>query len=180
MQMPFDVLHHHDCIVDDQTDREDDREQRQQVDREARRQHQEDGADERDGNGDHGNDDRAERAQEQEDDDDDDQERFGERSDHFADGVFDVLGRVVRHADLHPRRQLRLDLRNRFAHLPDHVERVRRGQHPDAHERRGLAVEADILFVVLRSQHDVGNFAEADDRAVLLLHDELPEFFGSS
>ena len=68
--------------------------------------------------------------------------------------------------------------RNRVAHLADHVERVRRRQHPDAHERRRLAVEADVLFVVLRAQHDVGDLAEPDDGAVLLLHDELPEFFG--
>ena len=48
VDVPLDVLHHHDRVVDDEADREDDREQRQQVDREARRQHQEDGADERD------------------------------------------------------------------------------------------------------------------------------------
>ena len=33
VQVPLDVLHHHDRIVHDEADREDDREQRQQVDR---------------------------------------------------------------------------------------------------------------------------------------------------
>ena len=42
-------------------------------------------------------------------------------------------------------------------------------QHPHAHERRRLAVEADVLVVVLRAQHDVGDVAEPDDHAVLLL-----------
>ena len=60
----------------------------------------------------------------------------------------------------------------------DHVERVGGRQHPDAHERRRLAVEADVLLVVLRAEHDVGDLAEPDDDAVLLLDDELPELFG--
>ena len=87
------------------------------------------------------------------------------------------LGRVVRHAHFHTGRQLRLDFRYRLAHLANHVERVGRRQHPDAHERGGLSVEADVLLVVLRAQHDVGDIAEADDDAVLLFDDELPEFF---
>ena len=57
----------------------------------------------------------------------------------------------------------------------DHVERVGGRQHPDAHEGRGLAVEADVLFVVLRAEHDVGDLAEPHDDAVLLLDDELAE-----
>ena len=54
------------------------------------------------------------------------------------------------------------------AHALDHVERVGGRQHPDAHERRGLAVEADVLLVVLGAEHDVGDLAEPDDDAVLL------------
>ena len=38
-----------------------------------------------------------------------------------------------------------------------------------------LAVEADVLVIVLGAQHDVGNVAEPDDDAVLLFHDELTE-----
>ena len=52
--------------------------------------------------------------------------------------------------------------------LRDHVERVGGRQHPDAHERRRLAVEADVLLVVLGAEHDVGDVAEPDDDAVLL------------
>ena len=46
---------------------------------------------------------RAQRAEEQEDDDDDDEQRLGERPEHLVDRVLDVLGRVVRDADLHAR-----------------------------------------------------------------------------
>ena len=58
------------------------------------------------------------------------------------------------------------------------LERVGGRQHPDAHERRRFAVEADVLLVVLGAQHDVGDVAEPDDDAVLLLDHELPELLG--
>ena len=82
--------------------------------------------------------------------------------------------------DLHPRRQLRLDAGHRFAHVLDYVQRVGGGQHPDAHEGRGLAVETDVLIVVLRAQLHVGDFAQAHNHAVLLLHHHLAKFVGRS
>ena len=131
VQMPLDVLHHHDRVVDHQADREHDREQRQQVDREAGHQHQEDRADERDRN---------------RDDRDDHRARNDPRNrkmttmtmssvsvsvaEHFVDRVLDVFGRVVRNADLHPGRQLRLDRRDASPDLLDHVERVGRRAAP--------------------------------------------------
>ena len=178
VQVALDVLDHHDRVVDDEPDRQHDGQQRQQVDGEAGGQHQEDGADQRDRDGDHRDDDGAERAEEQEDDQDDDQQRLGQRPQHLVDGVLDVGGRVVGHADLHAGRQLGLDGRHLGPHALDHFERVRRRQHPDAHEHRGLAVEADVLLVVLGAEHDVGDLAEADDDAVLLLHDQLAELLG--
>ncbi len=72
----------------------------------------------------------------------------------------------------------RLKLRQLRAHALDDVERVRGRQHPDAHEGRGLAVEADVLVVVLGAEHDVGDLAEPDDVALLLLDDELLELLG--
>ena len=62
----------------------------------------------------------------------------------------------------------------------DHVERVRRGEHPDAHERRTLSVEPDIVFVVLGAEHDVSNLAKPDNRSLLFLHHQLTELFGCS
>ena len=176
--MTLDVLHHHDRVVDDETDGEHDGEERQQVHGEPGDQHQEHRADERHRNRDDRNEHRSERAEEQEDDNDDDEQRLGQRPEHFVDRILDVLGGVVRNTDLHARRQLRPDLRNRLPHLADHFKGVGRRQHPHAHERGGLAVEPHVLFVVLGAEDDVGDFAEPHDHAVLLLDDQLAEFLG--
>ena len=77
VQVPFDVLDHHDRVIDDQADREHDRKQRKQVDRESGHHHEKHGTHERDGNGDDRNNDGTERSEEQEDDEDDDQQRLG-------------------------------------------------------------------------------------------------------
>ncbi len=69
-------------------------------------------------------------------------------------------------------------MRNRVAHALDDVERVRRREGPHAHERRGFAVEADVLLVVLGAEHDVGDLAQPDHHAAFVLDHELPEFFG--
>ena len=62
------------------------------------------------------------------------------------------------------------DRRQSLSYAVNHVQGVGSGKDPDAHEGSGLAVEADILVVVLGSQNNVGNFAEPDDHAVLLLN----------
>ncbi len=116
--------------------------------------------------------------EEEEDDHDHDEQGLGEGLQHLVDGVLDVEGRVVGDAGLHPGRQLGLDLRHERPHLGDHVEGVGGGEHPHAHEGRGLAVEADVLVVVLRPQHDVGHLAQADHDALVLLDHELAELFG--
>ncbi len=62
----------------------------------------------------------------------------------FVDRVLNVRRRVVGNAELHSRRQLATQFRNQRANLLNDFERVRRGQYPDAHERRGLTVELDV------------------------------------
>ena len=52
VNVPLDVLHHNDGVVDDQSDRQHDRQQGQQVDGETRYQHQKDCADKGNRNGD--------------------------------------------------------------------------------------------------------------------------------
>ena len=98
---------------------------------------------------------------------------------HFVDGVLNVRGRVVRDAEFHPRRQLGLYSRKGRAHVTNHFQRIGRGQHPDAHECRGLSVEAHILVIVLGAEHDVGNLTQSYDYAVLFLDHKLAEFFRS-
>ena len=109
MDVPLDVLHHHDRVVHDEADREHDGEQRQQVDGEAGRQHQEHGPDERNRDGDDRDEHGAQRSEEEEDHDDHDEQRLGEGGEDLVDGVLDVRRRVVGDARLHPGRHLRLD-----------------------------------------------------------------------
>ncbi len=113
--------------------------------------------------------------EEQEDHRDDDDQRLAERREHLVDGVLDVSRRVVGNPRLHPGRHVGLDERNLFADLPDHLERVGGRQDPDAHEHRRLAVEPDVLLVVLGAEHHVGDVAEPDDHALVFLDDQVPE-----
>ena len=72
--------------------------------------------------------------------------------------------------------QLRLDRREDVAHALDDVEQVGGRRHLDADIDRLLAVEAHLGFVVVGAQGDVGDVAQAHDRAVLLLQHEVAEF----
>ena len=109
VQMPLDVLHHHDRIVHDESDGEHDRKQCEQVDREAGGEHQERSANQRDRNRHDRNDQRADRAEEQKDHDDDDEQSFSKGREHLVDRVLDVFGRVVGDPDGHSGGQLRLN-----------------------------------------------------------------------
>ena len=135
LDMPVDVLHHDDGIVDHQADGQHQRQQRQQIDRIAERQQHEHHADQRQRNGDDGNDGRAQVAQKQKDHHDHDQPGLDQRGLHLLDGRFDELGRVIGDRRLHARRQLALDIGERIAHLGDDGQRVgrRRGEHADEH-----------------------------------------------
>src|SRR5205807_4167750 len=106
------------------------------------------------------NEDRTERAEEEKDNKDNNEQRLSERVEHFVDSVLNVLRRVVWDSNFHSRGKLRPDSRKDVAHVMNHFQRVGRGKHPDAHEGRGLSVEADILFVVLGAQHNVSNFTQ--------------------
>ena len=102
---------------------------------------------------------RTERSEKQEDHNNNDEQRLRKSAEHFVDSILNVRGRVVRYTGFHARRQLRLDLRQRRANVLDHLKGIGSRENPDTHERRGLPVEANVLFVVLRAQHNVGNLA---------------------
>jgi hypothetical protein len=129
VQVPLDVFHHHDRVVDDEADRQHDGQQRQQVDRESGNQHQKHRADQRNRDRHDRDEHGSERTEEQEDHDDHDEQRFGQGPQHFADGVVDVLGRVVRDARPSSGRQLRL-ISGTPRDLGNHVERVRGSAAP--------------------------------------------------
>jgi hypothetical protein len=73
LDVPLDVLHHDDRVVDDDADREDEAEERQRVQREPEAEHHGEGPDQRHRNGDERDDRRAPRLQEHHHDEDDQQ-----------------------------------------------------------------------------------------------------------
>ena len=103
-------------------------------------------------------------------------QRLDERLDHFVDGVADVFRRVVGDFSLQAARQIFLDGNHFLAHAFDDVERVRVRQRPDAHEDRVLAAETDFGVVIFRAERNVGDVAQAHERAAGLADDEIFEF----
>ena len=124
---------------------------------------------------------RAETAQEQEDDADDDEEGLPDRVDDLVDGVLDVFGRIVGHADLHAGVGRDFSISGttlRTAWMTSSVLAVGNTQTP---MNVGLrTVEAHVRVVVLRAEFDGGNIAQADDGVTALLDDEVIEFLGAA
>ena len=102
LDVPVNVLQHHDGVVDHETDGQHHRQQGQQVDRIAERE--EDEADAHEGERDRhdGDQHRAERAQEQQDHHDDDERRFADGLEHLLDGRGDEVRCVVDDLDVMP------------------------------------------------------------------------------
>ncbi len=60
----------------------------------------------------------------------------------------------------------------------DDVDRVRVRQNEDAHENRFLAGEADFGVVVFGAENDIGDIAEPNECALVLLNHQLLELVG--
>ncbi len=174
----LDVFQHDDRIVDDDADREHHREQRQRVDRVAERIDAREGADQRHRHRGERNDRRAPALQEQVDDEKHEQHRLAERLQHFADRHFDEARRVVRNRVRQVLRESASRARRlRRLHALRDVERIGAGRQEDADERRVLAVEPADELVVLRSELDARDVAQAHRRAVgIRADDDLLEF----
>src|SRR5207244_9526688 len=85
------------------------------------------------------------------------------------------LGGVVDDLALQALRQLRLDVGEYVAHARYHFEQIRRGRNLDPDINGLLAVEAHLRLVVLGAKRHVGDVVQPDDRAALLLDDEVLE-----
>ena len=165
----LDVLHHHDRVVDDQSDAQHDRKQRQQVDREAEcpergeRSHQADRYRDR---GDQG---RARVAEEQVDHDDHQRDRLEQGREHALDRGVDEHRGVERDEDAHAFRQgLLYLLRGRDRRARD-VEAVCGRRLDDAEPEVLHAVAAEIRASLLRGPLDARDVAEPHQVAVLAL-----------
>ena len=172
-QMALDIFHHHDGVIDHQTDREHDREEGEEIEREPEDLHEKDPADERDRDRDYRHERGTQRAEKEKDHDHDDEEGFGQGLDDFVDCVVDVLGRVVGDLACHAGGQFVLDVLHLGPDPLHDVDRVRVRQHPDAHEDRLLLRETHFRVVIFRAQDDIRDVPQANELPVCLAHDEL-------
>ena len=124
LEVPYDVLAHHDRIVDQQADRQGQCHQRQHVQRHPQEVHDDERRDDRDGQRQARDDRRAPRVEEAEDDQDGQQPAEDERVLHVGDRLPDERRRVAYHLDLGPWRQRRPELVDRGTHRVDHTDGV--------------------------------------------------------
>jgi hypothetical protein len=97
---------------------------------------------------------------------------------HFVDRVLNVSRGVVGYAELHTGRQLLAYPGKSRANFSDDLKRVGIGKHPNAHEGRAFPVESHILIVVLSTEYDVGDVAQADNDSLILFDYQLAKFLG--
>ena len=166
MDVPLDVLDHHDRIVDDDARRQHDAEQREGVDRKTEQLDEGEGAHQRHGNRDRRDDRAAPVLQEQEHHQHDQANGLEQRDDDFADRVLDHGRGVERHLVFHAGRKILLEPRELGQHLFVHVEGVGRGQLSDGKTHGLDAVEPQLAAVGLRADFGAAHLAQPDQRAV--------------
>ncbi len=173
----FDVLDHHDRVVDDDTDRKDQAEQSQHVDGVAEGRHHREGADQRDRNRQDRDDRRAPRLQEDQHDEHDEGDRFPDRLRHRLDRVGDELRRVVGDGVVEALREVLLQPLHLLDDGLGRRECVRARPLVDAETDRIAAVEIGVGGVLLRAEFDARDVLEAQEPALVGLDDDLLELF---
>ena len=163
---PFDVLDDHDCVVDDDADRQHQAEKGQRIDREAERQHAGERADDRDGYGQKRDQRGPPGLEENEHDQQHEHDRFEKGVDHLIDRRHDEFSGVVRDAVVHPRREPAGRVVECLAHALNRAQRVGAVLQVDQHQCRRLAVGPADLVVGLGAKLDPRDILEADDGTV--------------
>ncbi len=176
---PLDVLHDHDGIVDQQSDRQHHAEHRQRIDRIAERRQHAEGAEQhhrhRNGRNQRG----AHVLQEQIHHQEHQHDGFDQRAHDAFDRRGDHRRGVVRIDHLHARRKERLKLAQRRADGLGGIERVGAAGEPDRDAGGRPAVVLGIDVVVLPAEADLGHVLEPDLRAVAVdLEQDLAELLG--
>ena len=105
-------------------------------------------------------------------------QRLDQAADDLVDRAVHEFGGIVDDLAVEPVRQQRLNFGKDLVHAGDHVEQIGRGRDLDADIDRLLAVEADLRFVILGAEHDVGDVLEPHHGAAGLLEHQVAEFFG--
>ncbi len=104
--VPFNILDHHNGVIDHDANGEDQTKQREQVQRVAKRQHDREGPDQRDRDGEQRDDCGAPALQKDDNDEHDEHNRLKDRLVDGIDRCFDELRRIVDDAILQPRGEI--------------------------------------------------------------------------
>ena len=134
--MPVYVFHHHDGVVDHQSDGDHHGQQGQQVEGEAHSENQEHHADKRQRYSDQRNQHHAQGAQEQVDHQDNDKGGFDQGGYDFPQGLLDYHAAIPVQEEFHIHGQVRPDARQRLVHLRGDVQEIGVRCRCDRHEHR--------------------------------------------
>ena len=162
----FDVLDHHDRIVDDDADREHHAEQTQLVDGEAKRPHAEESAHQRNRNHQSRDQRNAEVLQEDQHHQKHEADGDEQRLHHFLDRDLDEVGGVVRHEPRHARGESRLQFGELGFDRLGHAECVCARQQLHAKTRSRGVVVLERKTITGRTDLDACHVFQAHRRAV--------------
>jgi hypothetical protein len=178
LDVPLDVLHHHDGVVHHDADRQHQPEQAQRIDRETEHVQHREGTDHRHRHGQQRNDRSAPRLQEQDHDQHHQHDGFEQRVDHRFDGRAHELRRVVGDAVFQAFGHVLVELFHRLANVGRDVERVGARCLEHAHADGRVVVQQRTQRVVGSAHFEAADVAQAGHGAVgAALDDDVAEFF---
>ena len=163
LQPAFDVLDHHDGVIDHDADGQDQTEEGDVVQAEAEGGHDGEGADDGDGDGDQRDEGGPPVLQERQDDNGDQHHRLQQGLHHVGDRLADERRGVVGDCVVNPLREVRLELLHLGPDPASDVQRVGAGQLKDGQAHGRVAVEGAAEAVVLRAQFDAAHVAQPHD-----------------
>ncbi len=173
----FDVLHHHDRVIDHDADRQHQPEQGQGVDREAEYVQRREGTHDRHRHGDQRNDRGTPGLQEQDHHQHHQGDRLEQRGDHGLDRIAHEDGGVIHRFVLHARRELLGQLIHGVDDRVADFQRVRAGGLEDTDTDRVLAVQLRAQRVVTGAQLQAGDIGQAHHFTVVTgLEHDIAEF----
>ena len=176
VEIPFDVLHHHDGIIDHDADGQHQAEERNVVQREPERGHRGECPDERHRHGNERYDGRPPCLQEKQHDENDQDHRLEQRVDDRTDRFFDELRRVINNAVFETVGEPLREIGHQRAHRLGRGQGIAAGLLVNREPGRRNAVERRVHRVVARTEFGASHIAEAHHLAAFpLLDDDLLE-----
>ena len=175
----FDVLDHHDRVIDDDADCQDQSEQREHVDGETEQAHDRECPDDRHRDGEHRDQRGSPILQEQEDDQGDQDECLHEGLDDLMDGGADERGGVVDSSELESGGEHPPHVVQRGRDAVGDLQGVGARRLENNEGRARLAVESGKGVVHLAAEFDAGDILDAGEAAALAgFDDDVEELVG--